>query len=170
MKTRPVWLGIALIVVGAAMLLDHLHFFALSWWLVFWATVTVVSAVMLIRNARRREGGIFWLTILFFFALYKTLRQMGALEIHEEWGFPLLLVIGGIGIGIVVAAHPQRWHLLVPALALIAAGGAMLLAEFNVLSVWEVRSAVSSYWPVAVLLFGAAMLLNGFGWKKGGTA
>ncbi len=169
MKTRPVWLGIVLIVVGVAMLLDHLHFFAMSWWLVFWAAVTVASAVMVFRNSRRREGGVFWLTILFFFALYKTLRQFGALDLREEWGFPVLLVIAGIGIGVVVASHPHRWHLLVPALALIAAGGAMMLAEFNVLSVWDVRNAVSNYWPVAVLLFGVAMLLNGFAWKKGKT-
>ncbi len=169
MKTRPVWLGIVLIVVGMAMLLDHLHFFALSWWLVFWASVTVVSAVMVIRNSRQRQGGVFWLTILCFFALYKTLRQLGALELHEEWGFPLFLVIAGIGTCVVVAARPKRWHLLVPALALIAAGGAMMLAEFEILSVWDVRSAVNNYWPVAVLLFGVAMLLNGFSWKKGNT-
>jgi hypothetical protein len=42
----------------------------------------------------------------------------------------------------------------------------MVLAELDILSAWDVRIAVSNYWPVAVILFGAAMLLNSGGWKK----
>ena len=166
MKPRPVWLGIVLIVVGLAMLFDHLHVLSLSWWLVFWISVTVVSATLVVRNSRRKEGGTFWLTVLFFFGLYKTLRHLGTLEFHESMGFPLLLVFAGIGIAVVVFTYPAKWHLAVPAIALIGIGSAMLLAEFNVLCVDDVRAAVSNYWPYAVILFGAAMLLNSGALKR----
>ena len=160
MKSHPVGFGIVLIVVGLAMLLDHLQILAMSWWLIFWASVAAGSAVVLVRNSQRKRGGVFWLTVLFFFALYKTLRLLGALEFHESMGLPLLLVIAGIGLVAVVVTHPVRWHLLVPAVILIGVGGAMVLAELDVLTASDVRSAVNNYWPVAVILFGAAMLLN----------
>jgi hypothetical protein len=159
-KSRPVGFGIALVVVGLAMLLDHMHVLAMSWWLIFWASVTAGSAVVLVRNSQNKRGGVFWLTVLFFFALYKTLRLLGALDFHESMVFPLLLIIAGVGLVVVVVTHPVRWHLLVPAVLLIGAGGAMVLAEFDVLSASEVRTAIRNYWPVAVILFGAAMLLN----------
>lgn len=161
MKSRPVWFGIVLIVVGLAMLLDHMEILSMSWWLIFWACVTAGSAVVLARSSKSREGGVFWLTVLFFFALYQTLRQLGAMDVHEAIGFPLLLVIAGIGLVVVVVTHPVRWHLLVPAVVLIGVGGAMLLAEYDVITHWAVRNAVNSYWPVALILFGGAMLLNG---------
>jgi hypothetical protein len=148
------------------MLLDHLHILTMSWWLMFWASVAAGSAIVLVRNSQQKRGGVFWLTVLFFFALYKTLRLLGALEFHESMGLPLLVVIAGIGLVVVVVTHPVRWHMLVPAVALIGVGGAMVLAELDVLSAWDVRIAVSNYWPVAVILFGAAMLLNSGGWKK----
>ena len=166
MKSHPVGFGIVLIVVGLAMLLDHLDILAMSWWLIFWASVAVGSAVVLVRNSRHKQGGVFWLTVLFFFALYKTLRLLGALEFHESMGLPLLMVIAGIGLVAVVVTHPVRWHLLVPAVILIGVGGAMVLAEMDVFTALDVRTAVNNYWPVAVILFGAAMLLNSRGWKK----
>jgi hypothetical protein len=165
-KARFSWFGVVLIVVGLAMLLDHLHILTMSWWLIFWVSVAAGSAIVLVRNSHQKQGGVFWLTVLLFFALYKTLRLLGALEFHESMGVPLLLVIAGIGLVAVVLTHPVRWHLLVPAVVLIGVGGAMVLAELDVLSVGDVRTAVKHYWPVAVILFGAAMLLNSGGWKK----
>ncbi len=160
MKSHPVGFGIVLIVVGLAMLLDHLNILAMSWWLIFWASVAAGSAVVLVRNSQQKKGGVFWLTVLFFFALYKTLRLLGALEFHESMGLPLLLVIAGIGLVAIVVTHPVRWHLLVPAVILIGVGGAMVLAELDVITASDVRTAVNNYWPVGVILFGAAMLLN----------
>jgi hypothetical protein len=165
-KARFSWFGVVLIVVGLAMLLDHMHILTMSWWLIFWASVAAGSAIVLVRNSQQKRGGVFWLTVLFFFAVYKTLRLLGALEFHESMGLPLLLVFAGIGLVAVVATHPVRWHLLVPAVILIGVGGAMALAELNVIAEWDVRTAIRTYWPVAVILFGAAMLLNSGGWKR----
>ena len=164
MKSRSVGFGIVLIVIGLAMLLDHVHIVSMSWWLIFWASVAAGSAVVLVRNSQQKQGGVFWLTVLFFLALYKTLQLLGALEFHESMGLPLLLVITGIGLVVVVVTHPVRWHLLVPAVVLIGVGCAMVLAELDLVSAWEVRSVVNTYWPVGVILFGAAMLLNSRGW------
>jgi len=159
-KSHPVWLGIVLIVVGLAMLFDHLQVIPMSGWLVFWVCITALSATMVVRNSRRKEGGTFWFTILFFFGLYKTLRNLGTLDIDASLGFPLLLIFAGIGVAVVVLTYPSRWHLVVPAIALIGTGAAMLLSELGVIPTWDVRAAISNYWPVAVVLFGAAMLLN----------
>jgi hypothetical protein len=166
LKQRPVWFGIVLIVIGVALLLDHIHFLTMSWWFVFWASLVVGSVVLLVRNSRRKEGGIFWLTVLFFFALYKTLQHLGALDIQESIGFPLLLIVAGIGIGVIVAIHPARWHLLIPSLTLIGIGAAILLAEYGVVSEWSVKDLLRTYWPVAVILYGGALLANS-GWWKG---
>jgi hypothetical protein len=168
-KPRPVWLGIVLIVVGVAMLLDHFQFLPMSWWLIFWASITVLSATLVVRNSRRKEGGTFWFTILFFFGLYKTLRNLGALEIDASLGFPLLLIFAGIGVAVVVVTYPSRWHLAVPAIALMGAGAAIALAELGVLSTWDVRTAISNYWPAALVLFGAALVINSGIMKKGST-
>jgi hypothetical protein len=169
LKKKPVWLGIVLIVIGAAMLLDHFRVLTMSWWLIFWASVAVGSLVMLIRNGRKKEGGIFWLTILFFFAVYKTIWHIGAWELDPAIGFPLVLVVAGIGLTVLVGFSPKRWHLLVPGFLLIAVGAAMILSEYDVIQEWQVRSAIQTYWPVALVIFGAALLLNsGWGRKEEG--
>jgi hypothetical protein len=167
-KSRPVWFGIVLIVIGTAMLLDHLQILALSWWLVFWACVAVASAVVLVRNSMSKKGGILWPMILFFFALYKTLWHLGALDLQDVLWFPIILIVAGLGFAVLVAIQPARWHLAIPALVLIGVGSAIILSEYGVLSAWDVRYAVRNYWPVALVLFGAAILLNRGTWKKTG--
>ena len=160
MKSRPVWFGIILIVVGLAMLFDHLHILAMSWRVLFWACIAVASGVALVRNIRAKDGAIFWWTILLFFGVYKTLRALEVVSFHESMGLPLLLLVAGAALVAMVIAQPARWHMLVPALVCLGLGTAMLLAELDVIAPADVRLAVRNYWPVALVLFGAALLLN----------
>jgi hypothetical protein len=142
------------------MLFDHLHVLAMSWWVLFWVSIVMVSGVALVRNIRARDGAIFWWTVLLFFGVYKTMRALGVVSFHESMGLPLLLFIAGAALVAMVVAQPARWHMLVPAAASLVLGTAMLLAEMDVLAAADVRLAVRNYWPVALILFGAALLLN----------
>jgi hypothetical protein len=154
------WFGILLIAVGTLMLLDRLNVLTMSVGLVFWAGIVMVSGVMLVRNMQRKDGGIFWWTVLLFIGLYKTMALLGIVEIEPSLRLPLILVIGGCATVVMVISQPHRWHLLVPGIVMLGLGGALILTEFGYVSAWDLSVVVRNYWPVVLVLFGAALLLN----------
>ena len=72
----------------------------------------------------------------------------------------MLLVVVGCGFLLSFLRQWREWHLAVPAVAFLGIGGVMLLAEFGYLGRWMVLDAIRQWWPLALVLFGAALLMN----------
>ena len=99
-------------------------------------------------------------TILFFVGLYLVLEDLHVLLFPGGTLFPLFLVVVGLGFFLALLRQPHEWHLAVPALCFLGVGAVMVLAEIDYLGRWAVLDMIRQWWPLALVLFGAALLLN----------
>jgi len=162
-RRNPAFWGIALVIIGVVLLVHKLDLLPFSWSVVISAGLTIVALVMIIRKFRERGGNVFWWTLLLCYGVISFLRTSGSLDVPPWYGLPLALISIGIAIGLTVALRPRDWHLAVPSVLFLGVGAAILLTEMEMLDEDVVRSAISAYWPFALILFGAALLLN---WRK----
>jgi hypothetical protein len=161
MKTKFPFFGVLLIVVGCCMLLHRTGMLHFSWPLIFWIFVTVAGAFKLFRGfADPASRGQFWGTIFFGVGLAFVLGELDLFVIPGVLVAPSLLALIGAGFLVKFAAFPREWHLLIPGLLFAGLGSSLLLAELDYLPDWEIAPAVASYWPLALVVFGAALLLN----------
>jgi hypothetical protein len=162
-RRQPAFWGILLVIIGVVLLVHKLDVLPLNWSIVISAGLAIVGLVMIIRKFKERGNSVFWWTLLFCYGTISFLRTTDLLAIPPWYGLPLALISIGIAIGVTVALRPRDWHLAVPAVLFLSVGAAILLTEMDMLEEEVVRSAISSYWPFALILFGAALLMN---WRK----
>lgn len=154
-------LPVLLIIVGAALLLDRTGVLAFGWWTIFWAVVALLGMYKMVEAFRTpSRGRMVWGTILFFVGLYCVLEDLAVLILPGGMLFPALLAIVGLGFLLALLRQPREWHLAVPAVALLGIGALMLCAELNYLPRWLVIDLIRQWWPAALVLLGAALLLN----------
>lgn len=159
-RRPPVIWGFILIVIGALLLLHRLDALPFDWWGIVWGGVALAALAVTTRRVREKKEGTFWWVMLFGFALYKFVRTTGWVEVPVWYGFPLMLIVAGLAFVVMVVARPKAWHLAVPALCLIGAGTAMLLAEMGTMDYEMVRAAISDYWPFAIIAYGGALIAS----------
>jgi len=164
MHTLPVrnyWFPVLLIVFGSAMLLHRLHVVWAGWVPALFLAVAAGGGIMLYNGvARRSRGGVFW---GFFWLVLGGACLLRACEV--VWLDPGIVVSGlllvfGAGTILMFVVSRRDWHLLVPGACLILAGGAVLSTELGWLPVWEVAPVVNRWWPAALVVSGAALILN----------
>lgn len=155
------WFGIALILVGVAMLLDRFDVLSFEWMPVLWALVAVLGLIKAIDGFRRNKSGrVFWGTFWFLFGTYNLLRDIDLVELRSYWWLPAFMLMLGFSLLMMYASTPKEWHLLVPALLLLVIGAAMVLTEFGYFYRHDVVEAIRMYWPVGLILFGLSLILR----------
>lgn len=169
MDRRTSIAGTVLIIVGTLFFLARLDLVTLSAGDFLWILAAVGGSVMLYRGFALQgpaSGKIFWGT---------AFLGVGLLQLAGRWstgGFdpgiagPLYLSIPAVAWVLVVVKSPREWHVLVPAVALVGLAAAMYLTEAGMLTRRDVTDAVSNYWPVALVTFGLAMILTGWGKRQ----
>jgi hypothetical protein len=167
MDRRTSIAGIALIIIGAGLLLSRLDVIRLSMGDALWVLAVAGGGAMLYRGftgPTPPSGKIFWGTVFL---------AVGALQLADRWmpmgidpGIegPLYLAVPGVAWMLVVAKSPREWHVLIPAVALLGLALAMYMTEIGTLTRGEVMDTVGRYWPVALVAFGFAVILTG--WRK----
>jgi len=162
------WFGVALVVVGAALLLDRIGYVSLEWHVVFWGFVALFGALKLAScfaskngaGGRAAHGGVFWGTLFLLVGLANLLTDVDVLQVRSTYWFPILIGIVGVAFLVVFISRPREWHILIPALFFSGVSALLILGEAGMLDRWDVRDALGHYWPVALILFGTALLLN----------
>ena len=155
------WLGVGLILIGLGLFLDRTGILHFGWMTGIWLLLAVFGGFTLVRGLRcGGRGGIFWGLLLLAFAGYRGLSEAGVLWLPFDVQAPLLLTIIGTGFLLIFVRHIREWAYLVPALFFLATGAAVGMAEVGVLEKWQVREAIGLYWPLAMILFGSAVLLG----------
>lgn len=162
MKTnRMSWFGLALVVAGVLLLLQHTGVFHLRWSLVLWSVMALIGLRLSISGfLHRARGGVFWGSQLLLLGTYQVLGAAGVIGSHWYFLAPTLFIIVGTGFFVMFLVQTTDWHLLVPAAALGGFGVAMVLAEFGFMARWQIMDVVNDYWPIALILFGGLMLLS----------
>ena len=161
MKFRYSWFGAALVVVGAALLLDRMGLIALGWSPVLWSLVAVAGASKIVSGfAGRRKGAMFWGSFLLVLGSMGVLDWFGVIMLRGPSAFGLLLIAAGAGLALIIVRSPRDWHLAVPAIFFAGAGTLFMLAAQGYISRWEIQQMIGHYWPAALILFGASLLIN----------
>jgi len=160
-KQRIPWFGIALIVFGAAILLRKFHFIELEYWSIFWPLLILLGLVIAGRGfSSNSHGRVFWGTVLFLFSLYFLLRS-GDFNVASGFLFPpSVFLIIGLGFLMLFVNNPREWYFLLLALFFGGIGSLLLLVNYGYLYYWDVWELVRTYWPVALILVGVALLLR----------
>ncbi len=159
---KNLWIGAALILVGAAILLERTGVLDIGWKVVFWGIVAVGGAVKLYDGfTRNRRGAIFGGTGFLILGVACLLDKLDVIYLDGPAAFALLLLAVGIAFLLMLVKSPRDWHLAVPGICFLAIGGAMFAGEIGIFPyVWEFRDIIRHYWPVVLILFGASLLLN----------
>jgi hypothetical protein len=160
-KVNFPWFGVALIVVGSALLLHRMGVMTFGWHTAFWGIVALFGAFKLATSfTTGRAGSAFWGTVFLVAGGYQMLEDMNIAYVSSYLLFPWTVVLVGVGFLMMFAVRPRNWHVLVPAAVFIGAGALMVLSEMGYMNRWDVVDAFRQYWPIALILFGITLLLN----------
>ena len=171
MKKEFPFFAVLLILVGTLMLLERVDYLEFGWMSILWSALALLGVVKLVRGFRNPSGeGIVWGTVFFFVGTYQLLSEGGVFDLPSGTPFPALLAVIGFEFLLALIRKPREWHLVVPAVILIGLGSAMILAEMGILERWEVIEGIHAWWPAALVLFGAALLLNSGGVRQNNSA
>ncbi|MBI4535711.1 MAG: hypothetical protein HY708_05490 [Ignavibacteriae bacterium] len=152
-------LGIALIVVGTMMILERSGMISLEWTAIAWAVLALYGAQKLLTGfSQKRRGKVFWGTMFLLFGSFQILSKLEMIDFRFEMMLPIILIMVGMSIFAMYVANPAEWHLVIPAFFFIALGSVIVFSEMGYLDRWEVASAVKNYWPVALIVFGGALI------------
>ncbi len=157
---RRSFLGVGLILAGLLLLLGQLHYLTVGWATVLWGALAVLGLYRIILGFTLAGKGMWFGSMLLGIGGYNVLLAMRVAFIPSYLMLPAIIILAGAGILLGYIAAPRRWHLLVPALLLMGLGTVMAMAEEGYFSRWDVIDTIQMWWPAALILFGAALLLD----------
>ncbi len=161
MKRKISWFGIVLVLLGVALLLERTGVLAFGWSVLFWAVVALAGLSKLVYSyPRKLGGGVFWGTVFFLFGAFEVLMDLDVISFGPPFAFPILALIAGLGFAAMYSVSPRRWHVLLAAVFLTGLGAFLTLTEAGIVNSPGIEYALKGYWPVALILFGALLLLN----------
>jgi hypothetical protein len=158
---RNFWFPVLLILIGAAMLLQRLHVVWVGWPALLWTLVAAGGGIKLYNGlALKSRGGVFWGLFWFVLGGACLLRALDAVWLDPGIVVSGLFLVTGAGMLLMFLVSPGTWYLLVPAVCFLIVGGAVLSTELGYFATWEIAPVVNRWWPVGLVLFGVALLLN----------
>jgi hypothetical protein len=161
MKSKSTVFGIFLIALGSVLLLDRFEIIYFGWGRIFWMFLGIWGAVLAVQGfSMKRRGRTFWGSLLFFFGIFFSLDAWDLIWLTDELGFGGMSLALGLAFVMLYVFEPRNVGVLAPAVLFVGFGAAMILVEYNYLDWWEVRRAIRDYWPVALILWGVAILLK----------
>jgi hypothetical protein len=168
-------LGLFLIAFGLLILLKKFHVIDLHTAEVIWPLIALMGLFITGRGLiDNRKGKIIGGTVLFLYSIFFLLRSMNAFSVPIDMIVPASFLIFGIVLVMLFVNKPAEWYFLVPGLLLLALGSSMMLTEYGYWYGWEVREFIRTWWPAALVLVGAGMILRhrsgrtpGNEWRQG---
>jgi hypothetical protein len=152
--------GIVLILIGVLLLLRQLHVFWFHGPVVLWGLLAALGFYRLVLGLRRDGKGVVFGSMAAIIGSYMVLHDLGYAYLPHYQIFPGMMMLVGVGVLMTVIAAPRKWHNLVPAFLFIGFGAVMAMAEEGMFDRWEVMDFVRMWWPVGLILFGIALLVN----------
>ena len=156
------WFGITIVAIGAALLVLNLRIVHVSWPTAIWAVIGAIGAVKLVRGitARRRREA-FWGMVLFAAGVLVVMLREDVYDIGPGAVFAGLMMAVGAGFLVMYFLAPRGWRVLIPALIFLVFGGAIMAVELGFADRWQIGRMLETFWPVAIIAWGAALLVPG---------
>ena len=153
--------GIALIIVGAVLILDKFDVFDVDFSTVLWSLMMLFGLVGVGKGfSSNRNGKILFGTLVFLYSLFFLLYTSDNLNIDGYLIIPSTFLIFGVAFLMMYVNNFRTWYYLIPALFLSGTGAAFILAELGYLYRRDVWDAVRLGWPLILILIGVAVILR----------
>jgi hypothetical protein len=161
MNSKSRIFGVLLIALGSMLLLDRLEVISLGGGRIFWMFLGIWGGLLAVQGfSMKRRGRIFWGSLLFFLGIFFSLDAWDLIWLTDELRFGGISLALGLAFVMLYAFEPRNFGVLVPAVLFVGFGAAMILVEYDYLDWWEVRRVIRTYWPLVLILWGAAMLVK----------
>ncbi len=155
------WVGLFLVIAGAALLLNRLDVVDVRFSQILWPCLALLGLFQVGQGfSHNRSGQIFGGTVLFLYSLFFFLRTTEYVNFHGYMFFPATLLIVGIAFFMMYLNNMREWFFLLPACLLIMVGAVFFLSEMEYIDGWDARQAVHTYWPIALIVVGIAIILR----------
>jgi hypothetical protein len=153
--------GLFLVIFGALMLLRKGGLINLHSSDVIWPVLTLFGLILAGRGlADGKRGKIVGGTVLFLYSIFFLVRSAGDHELPIEMIVPSTFLVFGIVFLMLFVNRPAEWYFLVPGLLLLLVGASFLMTQYGYWYGWQMRDAISTWWPLALVLMGGGMLLR----------
>ncbi len=153
--------GVVLIVLGIALLLERLDLIDIGFGRILWASLALIGGWLVIRSFLYDERGkAFWGTVLFLASIYFLLRDFGVVAFYGRTIVPAALLVLGLAFLMLYVQNPRTWQVLIPAVILGGLGTVFILVDIGYLYRWDVRHVVRTYWPTILILIGVSLLFR----------
>jgi hypothetical protein len=153
--------GLFLVVFGVLLLLRKTGVVDLHAGEVIWPVFTLFGLILAGRGlADGKRGKIVGGTVLFLYSIFFLVRSIGGHDLPFQMVIPSTFIIFGIVFVMLFVNRPAEWYFMVPGLLLLLVGASFLMTEYGFWYGWEVRDAIATWWPAALVLMGAGMLLR----------
>ncbi|MBI1804097.1 MAG: hypothetical protein HYR77_06475 [Ignavibacteria bacterium] len=155
------WVGILLIIAGTVLLLNRLDMIDVRFSQILWPFLALLGLFQVGQGfSHNRSGQIFGGTVLFLYSLFFFLRTTDYVDFHGYMFFPATFIVIGIAFFMVFLNNLREWLFLIPACILIGVGAVFFFSEMGFIDTWDAWRAVHTYWPVALIVSGLAIILR----------
>jgi hypothetical protein len=128
---------------------------------VIWPVLTLFGLILAGRGlADGKRGRIVGGTVLFLYSIFFLVRSIGDHDLPFQMVIPSTFIIFGIVFVMLFVNRPTEWYFMVPGILLLLVGASFLMTEYGFWYGWEVRDAIATWWPAALVLMGVGMLLR----------
>jgi len=165
------FLPIALITIGLFLLLNQFNLLHLT--RAQWAIIgSTALGIFLLRRAFLSErykgllGGVFFSGT----AIGLFLMDNALLPISNGTGFGMLLLSLGLANFVYFIFTRLHTSSIVFGVIYSGAGAVMMLSYYQYIDWWNVADMIELYWPALLILFGAALLIDGIRRQKKGQS
>ena len=152
-------LGAALILLGVLLLLSKLGVVVLGWRKIVWVFGMAAGGYLVTRGfVRDRRGPIFWGSLLFFVSLYYVLWLWWVVDRDFLLWLPSMSIALGLSYLMIYLYQSSRVGALIAAALFVGGGIVGTLWWWEYLEWFEVEDALRTYWPLALVALGVALL------------
>lgn len=154
-------IGIVLVLLGVALLLDQMEIIAIGGWTLLWVGLGIYGGATVARSfVVRDRRKVFIGTLLFLAGILFTLRRLDLVAGAAPVIIPAFIVMFGLGFFMLFVFDPHDAHLLIPAVLFVGLGAALMMTELGYWYVRDVWHTIGTYWPLLLVLAGVMMLLR----------
>jgi len=156
-------IGLIFILVGAGLLMDKMHLFNFGWPEIYPVIFILIAAVSLINAIAGHKSSAFWGGLFGVLGVFFALRNYDLIPFYwfdEFW--PIFLIALGVGFIVLYIFNPRDWGVLIPGVILTGLGLIFIFEAMNLIDdLFEIiLDAVWTYWPLALVLLGIALILG----------
>ncbi len=160
LKRIPVF-GIILVVLGVGLLLRQLRIVHIDGWSMLLIGLIVYGGAMIIRSfVTNVRQSLFFGSLCFYSGIVLMLGKYGFIENTPFTYVPGFLIAFGLSFLMLFIFTFSEFHLLVPAVIFIGLGTVFMMTEIGFFYPSDIKEAIRTYWPVAIILFGVLMLFS----------